>query len=148
MLQNQRYHLFYSTHLASSSKPTAFFYFTPMILHGNPSASSWLPEAGAACTLKSWQEKESHFLSMKNVVSWSSWLTAKKKANEMHQRNLVFLRLHCVVCSNNEKQSAASDGDRKQMRMGKAPVVAAALVKWIDNARSRNAPLNWPFFSK
>ncbi len=28
---------------------------------------------------------------------------------------------------------AAGDGDRKQMRMGKAPVVEAALVKWIDN---------------
>ncbi len=58
----------------------------------------------------------------------------------MQQRNLVFLRLPCVVYSNNEKQSADSDGDRKQMHTGKAPVAEAALVKWIDNARSRNNP--------
>ncbi len=27
------------------------------------------------------------------------------------------------------------------MRTEKAPVVGAALIKWIDNAQSRNAPL-------
>ncbi len=71
----------------------------------NSSASSWLPEAGAACTLKSWQEKESNFLSMKNVVSSKLLTNCQKRANEMQQRNLVFLRLPCVVFSHNGKQS-------------------------------------------
>ncbi len=50
----------------------------------------------------------------------------------MQQRNLVFLRLPRVVNSNNQKRSAAGDGDRKQMRMRKAPVAEATLVRWID----------------
>ncbi len=33
---------------------------------------------------------------------------------------------------------------QKQMRMGKAPVVEAELIKWIDNARPRNVPLSGP----
>ena len=32
--------------------------------------------------------------------------------------------------------------------MGKAPVVGAALVKWIDNSQSRNAPLSGPWVKK
>ncbi len=76
---------------------------------------------------------------MKNVSS-KLLTNCQKRANEIQQWNLVFLRLPRVVDSHNEKQSAAGDGDRKQMHMGKAPVVEDALVKWIDNARSRNAP--------
>ncbi len=56
----------------------------------------------------------------------------------MPQQNVVFLRLPPVVYSNKEKQSAAGDGDRKQMCTGKAPVAEATLVRWF--ARSRNAP--------
>lgn len=40
--------------------------------------------------------------------------------------------------------NANDDGDRKRRRPGKAPAVEAALVKWIDHARSRNAPLSGP----
>ncbi|KAG7264811.1 hypothetical protein CRUP_005580 [Coryphaenoides rupestris] len=39
---------------------------------------------------------------------------------------------------------AAGEGHRKRARAGKAPVVEAALVKWIDNARARNVPLSGP----
>ncbi|XP_030265085.1 tigger transposable element-derived protein 6-like [Sparus aurata] len=38
----------------------------------------------------------------------------------------------------------ANDGERKGGHPGKAPAVEAALVKCIDNARSRNAPLSGP----
>uniref|UniRef100_H3AKG2 HTH CENPB-type domain-containing protein n=1 Tax=Latimeria chalumnae TaxID=7897 RepID=H3AKG2_LATCH len=37
-----------------------------------------------------------------------------------------------------------NEGDRKRMRSGKAPMVKAALIKWIRNARERNAPLSGP----
>ncbi len=50
---------------------------------------------------------------MKNVVSLKLLTNCQERANEMQQRNLVFLRIPRVVDSNNEKQSAASDGDRK-----------------------------------
>ncbi len=39
-----------------------------------------------------------------------------------------------------ETVMAASDEDRKRMRTGKTPVSEAALVKWIDNVQSCNAP--------
>ncbi len=77
------------------------------------------------------------FSQWKTSSPWNLWNNAK---SEMQQRNLVFLRLPCLVYSNDKKQSAASDGDRKRMCTRKAPVVEAALVKWIDNAWSRNAP--------
>uniref|UniRef100_H3A5L0 HTH CENPB-type domain-containing protein n=1 Tax=Latimeria chalumnae TaxID=7897 RepID=H3A5L0_LATCH len=37
-----------------------------------------------------------------------------------------------------------NEGDRKRMRSGKEPMVEAALIKWIRNARERNAPLSGP----
>ncbi len=46
----------------------------------------------------------------------------------------------CSQVKQQETAMAASDGDRKRMCTGKAPVVEAALVKWTDNARSHNAP--------
>lgn len=49
----------------------------------------------------------------------------------------------CSLIKQRETVVAANDG-RKRQRPGKAPVVEAALVKWIDNARSRNAPLSGP----
>lgn len=39
---------------------------------------------------------------------------------------------------------AAYEGERKQLRRGKAPVFEAVLVKWTDNARSCNTPLSRP----
>ncbi len=61
--------------------------------------------------------------------------TTKKEPNEMQQQNLAFLRLPCVVCSNNEKQSwlLVMEPENENTR-GNAPVVEAALIKWIDNA--------------
>ena len=50
----------------------------------------------------------------------------------------------CSLIKQRETVMAANDGERKRRRPGKAPVVEAALVKWIDNARSRNAPLSGP----
>ncbi len=46
----------------------------------------------------------------------------------------------CSVLKQQETVMAASDGDRKRMRAGKAPVIKAALIKWIDNVQSHNAP--------
>lgn len=43
-----------------------WFYFVPSCLL----TSIRLPEAGAVCTVKSWQEKESDSLSMKSMVSF------------------------------------------------------------------------------
>ncbi len=42
-----------------------FFNITPMMLCLAVTCPSWLPEAGAACTLKSWREKESFSLNEK-----------------------------------------------------------------------------------
>ncbi len=46
----------------------------------------------------------------------------------------------CSLFKQRETVMAASDGDRKRIRTGKAPVVEATLVKWIDSIWSRNAP--------
>lgn len=50
----------------------------------------------------------------------------------------------CSLLKQRETIMHANDGERKRRRPGKAPAVEAALVKWIDNARSRNAPLSGP----
>ena len=69
----------------------------PLLPHGNPSASGWFPEAGAACTLKSWREKESNFLSMKTVSS-KLMTNCQKRANEMQQWNNKRLKqLFCIL---------------------------------------------------
>lgn len=39
-------------------------------------------------------------------------------------------------------------GRRKKNVNGKAPVVRAALIKWIDNSVSFNAPVNVPLVEK
>lgn len=53
----------------------------------NPSASGWLPDAGATYTLKSWREKESNFLSMKKSSLLETYDKLTKRTNEMQQRN-------------------------------------------------------------
>lgn len=83
----------------------------------NPSDWGWLPEAGALCTLKSWWEKESHFLPVKNKVSSKLISNCQKQAKQMQQRNLVFLHLPCVVYS--KKEMAARDEDLNWYAQGK-----------------------------
>ncbi len=46
----------------------------------------------------------------------------------------------CSLLKQRETVMAARDRDRKQMHRRKTPVVEATLIKWLDNARSRNAP--------
>ncbi len=108
------------------------------LLYSHDTLPHGKPSAGAACTLKSRQEKESHFLSMINVVS-SKLMTnfqKKKRANEMQQRNLVVLWLQCVVDSNNEKQSwRLVMKTENECARGKAPVVEAALVESSEAVR-------------
>ncbi|XP_048878070.1 tigger transposable element-derived protein 6 [Brienomyrus brachyistius] len=50
----------------------------------------------------------------------------------------------CTLLKRRQIVPAANNGDRRRIRSGKAPVVEAALVKWIDNAKSCNAPLSGP----
>lgn len=50
-----------------------------------------------------------------------------------------------TVCSlQRETVEAASDRNRKQTYTGKAPAVKVTLMKWINNALSRTAPLSSP----
>ncbi len=47
----------------------------------------------------------------------------------------------CSLLKQQETVMTASDGDGKRRHMGKATVVEAAFIKWIDNAQSCNAPI-------
>ena len=76
-------------------------------------------------------------------------LEAYDKLPKMSQRDAAAkLGIHQAtlwsLIKQRETVMKANDGDRKRRRPGKAPAVEAALVKWIDYARSRNAPLSGP----
>ncbi len=79
---------------------------------------------------------------MKNVISSKLMTNSQKPANKMQQRNLVFLRLPCVVSLNNEKHSWLLVMESENERAQESACGWSRQVKWIDNAQSHKCPLN------
>ena len=73
---------------------------------------------------------------MKNVVS-----LGQKWANAATKLGIPQASLRALI-KQRGKVLHADRGERKRQHPGKAPGFEAALVKWIDDARSGNAPLS------